>query len=318
MLIILEGSDCAGKTTLADDLEKRLRHNDPDAEVMRLSSGPPQLHLLDEYVVPLLGYQPGSGTHVIVDRLHWGEAVYPQIFDRESTLDLALWHYIEAFLESRGAIMILVHSSLDVVRERIERRGDDLVNAGQILAIQGGFIAAASSSRLSCMQIDTRFGNDHALSAIIDYAQAHETAVEPLSKFVTYVGPIRPKRLLLGDVRGPAFQTDDPIDQLRPAFMPYRSMSGAYLWKTLTRETLTTREDVEQTGVANACDVDDPYDLWHVLGEPQVTVLGQNAERAFKRYAVAAPHPQWVRRFHHNRIDDYRDQLVEGKAVQWN
>src|SRR5215212_9925147 len=105
MLIILEGPDCSGKTTLADQLQVEIERTTKE-EVLRLSSGPPTGHPLDEYVVPLLGYRPATGTHIICDRLHWGETVYPMILKRPSGLDGAIFAYIEAFLMSRGAYVV--------------------------------------------------------------------------------------------------------------------------------------------------------------------------------------------------------------------
>jgi hypothetical protein len=153
------------------------------------------------------------------------------------------------------------------------------------------------------------------IEKVMQRALVVEALYAPLNRFVTYVGPRYPDRLLFGDVRGPAFQTDDPIDKLRPCFMPYRSLSGSYLWRTIAHEWSTTDGSV---GVANACDVDDPTELWSTLGRPRTTVLGKNAERCFMSYQSTAPHPQWVRRFHHNRIGDYRDQIMNGTAIRWN
>lgn len=308
MLIIIEGPDCAGKTTLADQLQAHIQKLNPNDEVLRLSSGPPTLHPLDEYVVPLLGYRPGSGTHVICDRLHWGEAVYPMIFRRPSTLDAGIFAYIEAFLMARGAIVVHQTVALDELKRRMYDRGDDLVRPDQLDRITDEFFRVEMKSVLP---IAVRSGGP--IEHVVDIAHTIEQTYVDLNGFTTYVGPRYPRRLLLGDVRGPAFQTDDPIDKLRPAFMPYTSMSGAYLWRALTHEPYG---DVGRIGVANACDVDDPVALWTTLGRPQVVTLGKNAARAFKG-GHAVPHPQWVRRFHHNRISDYNEVLMSMEAVSW-
>lgn len=313
MLIIIEGCDLAGKTTLANQLQDEIERTTKD-KVLRLSSGPPALHPLDEYVVPLLGYRPATGTHIICDRLHWGEAVYPMIIKRPSSLDGGTFRYIEAFLASRGAYVVHLTQPVDELERRMHERGDDLIRPDQLTAIVDGFNAI---NRDSTLPFTCRRGNVNALGvdAIIANAQRLDDLYAPLNEFVTYVGPRYPERLLLGDIRGPAFQTDDPIDQLRPAFMPYRSMSGAYLWKAMTRYELPP---ASSAGVANACDIDDPIRMWTVLGRPGVVTLGVNSRRCWKGLADEAPHPQWVRRFHHHRIDDYHHQLMNGGAVTWN
>lgn len=313
MLIILEGPDCAGKSTLADRLQAEIERTTKN-EVLRLSSGPPDGHPLDEYVVPLLGYRPNTGIHVICDRLHWGEAVYPMILQRPSSLDGAIFAYIEAFLMSRGAYVVSLNAPVEELERRMRERGDDLIRPDQLAAISAGFQEIEHTSTLPST---VRRGNvsDDGVSAIIGRAQLLDTVCAPLNDFLTYVGPRYPSRLLLGDVRGPAFQTDNPIDKLRPAFMPYRAMSGAYLWRTMTR---FVEPSVAAVGVANACDVDDPIRMWTVLGRPQVVTLGKNARRGFTDLADVAPHPQWVRRFHHDRIDDYHHQIMNGGVVTWN
>lgn len=313
MLIIIEGPDCAGKSTLADRLQKEIERTTKQ-EVLRLSSGPPTGHPLDEYVVPLLGYRPATDAHIICDRLHWGEYVYPMVLGRSSALDDPIFTYIEMFLLSRGAYVVSMNQPVDVLERRMRDRGDDLIRPEQLSAISAGFAVVERKSMLP-----TTFRRDDVtnigIQAIIGRASMLEQVTRPLNAFTTYVGPRKPKRLLLGDVRGPAFQTDNPVDRLRPAFMPYRSMSGAYLWNAMTRYP---EPAISTVGVANACDVDDPLNLWLTLGQPQVVTLGQNARRCWTGLAVEAPHPQWVRRFHHSQVDDYHHQIMNGGAVTWN
>lgn len=318
ILVILEGPDCAGKTTLADRLQAEIERTTRD-KVLRLSSGPPALHPLDEYVVPLLGYRPAIGTHIICDRLHWGEAVYPLVLRRPSSLDGGVFSYIEAFLASRGAYVVHLTQPVEELERRMRERGDDLIRPDQLAVIVDEYNKV---NRESALPFTCRRGgvDDLGVRAIIANAQRLEDLYAPLNEFVTYVGPRYPDRLMLGDVRGPAFQTDDPIDKLRPAFMPYRSMSGAYLWKAMTR---FPEPPVSAVGVANACDVDDPLRLWSVLSptvgsRPSVVTLGKNASRCWKGLADEVPHPQWVRRFHHNRVDDYHHQLMDGGAISWS
>lgn len=318
MLIILEGPDCAGKTTLADRLEELIRKRYPSTdEVLRLTSGPPTSHPLDEYVVPLLGYRPMSGTHVICDRLHWGERVYPKIFNRPSTMDLGVFYHTEAFLQSRGAYVIHALPSVDTLTSRMAIRGDDLVKPGQLAAIRAGFVRVMHETTLPFTTIDESRDEADVVDVVLERARLVEIGARPLNSFTTYVGPSHPFRLLLGDIRGPAFQGDNPIDKIRPAFMPYRSMSGDYLWKALTHNEPDLGSMIGHIGVANACDVDDPYELWYALGKPPTVTLGKNAARAFIG-GHEVPHPQYIRRFFHNRIGDYNTVLTSREPVSWN
>lgn len=323
MLIIVEGPDCAGKSSLIEELRRRIERRSANDVIHVLKCGPPVGHPLDEYVVPLLGYRPNdqinANHHVICDRLHWGEAVYPTIFKRDTLLDGAQWRYIESFLLSRGAFVVHLTAPVDVLERRLAVRGDDVVDASQLHVIRNGFYAIMHNTLLPHLvaEVDDYPEISILVDAIIANAETQAALAMSLNKFTTYVGPVKPHRLLLGDVRGPAFQGGDPINQIRPAFMPYSAMSGGYLWRALADASFEYFRDYG-IGVANTCDVDNADELYATLGRPQVTTLGVNAYRCFKGMATQAPHPQWTRRFHHKRIDDYREQLLYGRPVAWN
>lgn len=320
MLIVVEGPDCAGKSTLIERLRRYIEDLSPNDVVHVIKSGTPIEHPLEEYVVPLLGYRPNSkinaNHHIICDRLHWGERVYPAVLQRATSMDMAQWRYIEAFLQSRGALMVHLSASTDTLVERMEVRGDDLIKPDQLDEIRTRYQHLVRDSVLPYIYGESHT-MPHLVKLIVDAAEDCARTAMALNRFTTYVGPRAPARLLLGDVRGPAFQTENPIDQLRPAFMPYPSMSGAYLWRALAEAPHHAFAD-GGIGVANACDVDDIRELHKALGRPSVVTLGANATHAFKDVATQVPHPQWVRRFAHHRIDEYGDQLLYGKAVAWN
>src|SRR5580765_4211415 len=146
MLIIIEGPDGVGKTTLAESLAKELAESGDEVEL--LHRGPPKSHPLDEYVLPLLDYVPGLGRHVICDRWHWGEAVYPQVLDRTSLLDDPVFRYIEMFLRSRGALVVRPYASLELLTSRLLVRGDNLIGVDQLEEIRRGYLRVSSWSRL--------------------------------------------------------------------------------------------------------------------------------------------------------------------------
>ena len=99
MIIILEGCDRTGKTTLAEEL-KRLT----GGTVIHASkpTSPP----LEEYLSPLIDYRPGSGETIILDRWHWGEWVWPKIFKRESEMTWKLLKSIDKQLAAIGAMTV--------------------------------------------------------------------------------------------------------------------------------------------------------------------------------------------------------------------
>lgn len=309
MLIILEGPDGAGKSTLAQEIASHLGRTTSDKiEVWHAKR--PERHPLNEYLRPLRSYRPGTGHHLILDRWHWGERVYPQVLGRETEQDEPVWWAIEAYLRRLGALVVKCERTLrqdyvDLYRERDVTAETDLCDSwqlGKLDEIRLEFSRTTYRSQLPCV--------DHACgdpsNQIVSAARYWEERYRVLNEFTTYLGPLKPEVLLLGDERNivPRADPENPD----PAFVPFRGTSGYYLLKALT--SLTSRQWRHSIGLGNACDVDDPVELWRKLGEPPVVALGKNAygkmltSSDFTDVGVV-PHPQYVRRFHHRMHAEY-------------
>jgi len=318
VLIIVEGPNCAGKTTLVDRLVTQLGARVTTGSVTRLHRGPiDDRHPLDEYVVPLLGYRPGSGDHFVCDRWHVGERVYPTVFNRTTKMDFAVSAYVTQFLRSRGAVLVHMTALPSVLRSRCTSRGDETADVLRGITAEKGLFDVMCKDEealgLPVIEITQTNPSNDALRDIRATAHLYETMAQPLTSFTTYVGGHRPTWLLFGDVRGPRSATDSA------AFGPYRSTSGHYLLDCLGHTALHP----SHLGLANACDVDDPEELWETLDRPKVAALGQNAARRLKKIDAfrfgAAPHPQYVRRFWHRHRAAYGrvvlDALTRGDYV---
>jgi len=306
VLIIVEGPDGAGKTTLAGELESRI-----STSVDILHRGPPTSHPLDEYEMPLLNYRPGYGDTIICDRWHWGECVYPSVFGRPTRMDAAAFRHIELFLLSRGAVVVLLDPEAEVLRDRLAARGDlnPTTREVQVSALHG-FRRVAGFSMLPILRV-SRMRTDAAVSHILRVAHKLDTATAQLAHLVTYVGPARPELLLMGDVRHRIAEDPDGPRRLHPAFVPYGSTSGRWLLNGLTQRTLW------RVGLANACDVDDPRQVWETVGRPLAVALGRRADVALHAAGVphgAVPHPQYLRRFFHASADEYHEVLLRSVA----
>lgn len=314
MLIILEGPDGAGKSTLAQVIEREL-HDDTLASVEVWRKGPPTRHPLDEYEVPLLEYRPGLDRHLILDRWHWGERVYPDVLNRSTELDDAMWLHVELFLRSRGAYVVHVDASSAELKRRVTERGDDLIKPVQLAEIRLRFWYVHDDSILlhSTLRSDYVSAWDDERErrlrgqarAIIRVARKHEESARRLNSLVTYVGPPEPDVLLLGDVRGGSSESHG----LQPAFVPRSTSSGQYLLTALAEHL---PEWKHRLGIANACDVDSVIDLRSALGKPAVVALGLSADLQLKRWDIPHTtvfHPQYWRRFKHHQVQEYADTL---------
>ena len=121
-IIILEGLDGTGKSTLAARLYQML-----PAPVALLHAGPPVVTTpMREYVWPLgIG---ASGYVVICDRWHLGERVWPGIFGRESLIpDVAMLKHIEENIGylSTPVLPVYMNRPLDDIRTELEQRGHE-------------------------------------------------------------------------------------------------------------------------------------------------------------------------------------------------
>lgn len=314
MLILVEGVDGAGKTVFVDALAQTIKTMRPHDSVKVLRKGPPTEHPLDEYERPLFDYRPGAGRHIICDRWHLGEWVYPEVLDRATQADPAVLRHIELFLQSRGAVVVHVDPGLERTVANLLARGDDTVTSDQVPRLHELYDQAVRNASLPVV----RYSYDAATTRLtVQTARTHELDRESLADFVTYVGPPRPYYLVLGDVRHELRHVVDAITQsgggehtrvVGPAFGPYPGTSGHFLLSHLPVE-LTS----QFVGIANACDVDDVGDLWRRLGKPVVVALGWNAHNRLTEINVphgAVPHPQYVRRFHNKHDTAYGGHLV--------
>lgn len=298
MFIILEGPDGSGKTRLAGILNEMIKREEPDSVVKYVKKSVPERHPLLEYedVSEVLLYRPNTGIHVICDRFHWGERVYPTVRNRPTQLDEPAWRHINATLSSRGALVVICNQYADVYPEVYRSRGEDMAQLDELPRVQKHFRELEFTTPLFTTSFNWQSPMNGDATRILEVARRLDRSVTPLSDFTTYVGSSRPIYLLVGDVRhGVDPSTDGGRADLTPAFVPHLGTSGHYLLDALPPVI------ADDFGVVNACDVDDVSALHRALGEPMTVTLGRNAHKATPFAHGQVPHPQFVRRFHHDK-----------------
>jgi broad-specificity NMP kinase len=294
LFIAVEGVDGAGKTTFVKALAEEIKRVEAGSKTPRpvrmVHHGPPQDHPLVEYEMAFDSYDP-RGEHVVIDRYHFGELIYPELYRDGSLLGRAgLWH-VDKYMQSNGGIMCVLMHDPYTLRQRLKTRGEDFINSDHIEKLLEMYQRVILDSCLDSIVL-TDPGRAEIQGIVLD-GYLEESRATELHDFPTYIGPHEPDFLLFGDER------KDP--SYRAAFVPHSATSGRYLLDALTPYV------ARRCGIANATE-EDCAALWDTLGKPPVVALGRNAESALKKAKVphgAVPHPQYVRRFVHSKKCEY-------------
>ena len=320
MFIIVEGTDASGKTSLIQAIENEVNARVSKGVTAKLHKGRPgeltRRWVLDDYVnnYQLLDF---TQHNLVSDRWHWGEVTYAPLKRPDTNVDgfgllgRAGWRWVELFLLSRGASQFWLYQPLDVIRRRIESRGDDFVQADELEKILSYYLVASASSASLLEKLEPKAESllevPKLARHVVDRALAREQECAKLSAFPEYIGSPSPKVLLIGDRRNSKNHEGETI----LPFMPVDGNSGDFLLNALPTHLW------KNVGIVNANDTSiDLYDLWSTLGNPRVVVLGRLAEKTVaqsyipKDYYSVLAHPQYVRRFHH------RDRPYYGLAIQ--
>lgn len=117
MLIILEGCDGSGKTTLARSLARIF-----DAEIIHCTSRTPNDKKFFEGII-----EASKTKNIIADRFCYGQYVYQEKRDRPLGGYDNL-NYLETKLLAAGAKVIYVGAPAEEIEKRLELRGEKLIN----------------------------------------------------------------------------------------------------------------------------------------------------------------------------------------------
>lgn len=290
MLIVLEGVDRVGKTTLASRLAKRLGcavdHRTPKYEG----------HPLREYGATLDWYRPGVHD-LVVDRFHWSERAYGDELRGGSELTDEGVAWVDMYLHSRGAVVVLMEDSIEGISRRL---GTDDPDEAATRSLQESYIALGNRALVPVLRANLT--TPRLAVRVLAAARRAEAAAARLAGFPTYVGPPRPAGLLFGIRRREGRRNHGHA----AAFAPYPDSSGRHLMRCLP----------DSVGLANAEECD-PYDLWRALGRPPAAALGKEADAILEEAGVprgAACHPQLARRFNYRYTEEYRRLLESALA----
>lgn len=315
MIIVLEGCDGAGKTTLAHNLADIARESGIEAEIWH--RGVPKRHPLEEYEWDLeQGYplDPFARAKklIICDRWHMGQIVYGSIYRPGDDKGLGyggIWH-VDALLRAYGAVQLILSPPVPVMEERVRRNGDDYVQVEHLRSIDASYRVLAEQFIDSVILLEEPV-NVHRADGLLQLARARTTQTAPLARFTTYVGPTQPDILLLGHQRNMNKSTGPRATRKvhRASFVPYDGTSGRFLCDTIVSSPVLAEQSI---GIANAAE-EDVSALIEALHFPAVVTMGTHAWNLLVQQGITAggvQHPQYVRRFRKDRQEEYAKAIV--------
>lgn len=318
-LILLEGVDGGGKSTLADriaDTFTFLTEDEPEPPALiRIHKGKPTpgLDAFQEYELPLERFDlrdlvRSKRDLVIMDRWAAGEIPYGNLYRGSSRLDDAGMLHVEMTLSAFGAVKVLVQpEDVDIVKMRLRERGEDFLQPQHVNQVHRWYEA------LRKLHGYVRV-TDTAPSELIQLARDRALGDDPKppQSWPGYVGSAVPRLLLVGDQRndGPRAR-----HEFVRAFTPCVNGSSAhYLLQTLVLANLTM-----DVGIVNAHEPGvDLALIDKIEPRPAVVALGRLASKTLMDAGVeheAVPHPQWCRRFRHRQMGWYAQEIR--KAAAW-
>lgn len=269
MIIVLEGCDCAGKTTLAKHLCRELQ-----AEYVHFSK--PKGKAGHEYMYFLC--QANINKNYVVDRFMLGEQVYGPLFRGKSTINQEEQFYIEHKMKAMGCVLFWCDPGLAEIMKNIKIRGDDHVKVKDCKKIRNQYIKVLQQTTLPVNRYN--------------YTTMSYVNVLLIAKKVMQNTVVSPK--VVGNTTAPAVLfVGDELNKKMPFRSVFYSTSGMFLMRTIMELKLTSFCVCNSKGFGSLS-----IDEIHHLGPRNVVCLGENARERLGKDASFVVHPQFAKRFY--------------------
>ena len=257
-LILLEGVDGAGKTTLAAQLAAMWTAGGDDgrtAKIIHRTATFATPTVFDEYENALTSYHPGSGQLLILDRWHVSEVVYGHILRGRSRLTRGNVKHINQFLTAKGALEVIMTAPVHTIIDRLNARGETYLPIHKVTEVVKAYIAWARD-------FDWVLAKPNTVrpTMLINAAVALEKTTKLLDLPPSYAGSHAPKYVI-----GAARTTDAPV--------PFQDNGGT--WTIVANSGALYADEITP-------------ELLHRLGSPTIFAYDDEAAKVIASRGVGS------------------------------
>lgn len=169
-IIILEGCDAVGKSSIAEDLARITGFEIVKGSSFEISQLGEQG--MFEYMMDLLDRE-----NIIIDRFFWSNYVYGNLYNYPTMSDYQFTRL--ANKAERSALTVYITANEKIIKERMINRGDDMIKSDEVDSILNKYeevISYPKTSQKMILRFDNTFiSNEHIALVISEVAKLDET-----------------------------------------------------------------------------------------------------------------------------------------------
>lgn len=165
-MILLEGIDGAGKTSLAEQIIDR-----SPIPASYAHRGPMRDGVLTEYVLPI--DRVTKDKLLVADRWHVGETIYGPIYRGWSMVAGFNLEFIEEELDYVNAVRCIIAPPLETVRYRLDTRGEDYLQPEHVTRVYSAYLDFAAKNNYEVITEVNESTADYLLRRALEGTRAH-------------------------------------------------------------------------------------------------------------------------------------------------